>query len=98
MAALAARMRLGLRTGLSAPLLLILSHHQAVNHVRQHFVEFRRQFINLRWGPVVPFRDREPVRHIRVRRACRPGASQEEVGESVGEEGVFGRLLSITRS
>ena len=91
--------RLLLRPGVSPPLLLVLSRRQARDHVRERLVEVQRERVNLVGCPVVPFRDRKPVQHMRVSRDLRPRPSQEEVGVSVDGVRVFGpRLLSITLS
>ena len=91
--------RLLLRPGVRPPLLLVLRSRKAGDHVRQRLVKVQRERVNLVRGPVVPFRDRKPVQHMRVSRDRRPGTSQEVVGVSVDGVRVFGpRLLSITLS
>ena len=87
-----------LRTRVRPPLLLVLRHRQPRDHVRQRLVEVLGQLVHLLRSPVVPFRDREPVQHMRFSRDRRPRTSQEEVGELVDEVGVFFWLLSITLS
>ena len=91
--------RLLLSLRVSPPLLLVLSSRQAGDHVRQRLVEVRREIIDHRGRPVVPFRDREPVQHMCFRRDRSPGPSQEVVGVSLDGVRVFGpRLLSKTLS